>query len=130
MSSGMGNIAQTHTEIKIVEIHLASSHNRTRRNNDRRSWASCLDLWQQEFHKQEVGDIIDAKLHLKAILGFVERACHHTSHEDYMVDLGHICEAPFNCLADATQIRQFDVEEASFDIGLGLLDLFDDRSYL
>jgi hypothetical protein len=47
-----------------------------------------------------------------------------------MVDLGHICETLFNRPADATQICQFDVEEASFDIGLGPLDSFDDRSYL
>lgn len=47
-----------------------------------------------------------------------------------MVDLGHVCEALCNCPADATQVCQFDVEEASFDVELGLFDLFDDRSYL
>lgn len=120
----------TNAEIKIFKIDLALSHNGAGRNDNRRGRASCLDFWQKQLHEKKVREVVDAELHFKTILGPGERAGHDTSHKDHMINLGHICEALLNCLADVVEISELNVEETRFDIGLGLLDLFDDRRYL
>lgn len=123
-------VLETNAEPNIFEIDLALSHDSTRRDDNRGSWASRLDFRQKELHKEEVCEVIDAELHLKPVFGLAVRADHHTRHKDHMVNLGHICQALLNCLADVAQVAEVNVEEPSFDIGLGIFDLFGNRSYI
>lgn len=94
---------ETHTESKIIEVDLALSHDRARRNNNRGAWDRRLDFRQNELHEKEVGEIIDAKLHLESLLGSGEGTGHHTSNQDHMVNLGHICQAHLNCMTDVAE---------------------------